>query len=642
MKAILLVLGVLLFAALSYADTEYYYYSDNRQVPLYVDSSKLLILFDDENLQYESFLESYPRIDSLDDGYGQDLFKIAELNTGTNLDEFIDSLLFDGRVSLVNPYFINSRGSSIMVGRTICCKFGENVSYDFIDSLNAEYDVEIDDESEITPKQFLLSVMDNAEHSTLEISNIYYELNETEFSHPNFLGGNEWHSYYIYDHYGDEQWAMGRIFRAYSGSPDSLNHRVYEITDDRDSNIVVAIIDNGVGPHEDILENRLVAGRDFANMDYDPSPCDSADKKGFRLSEHGQSVAGILGASQNRVPDSINNPNTGIYGIAPSCKIMPIKTWNGHWRDVLAGDPRVEDIYNNYPSCRGYYQADEYGKAGAIAYAWTHDADIISMSWGFDDPIDIIKNEVELAAEEGRNGNGCALFASSGNEYGITYYPALYPEVISVTSLHPDDSIWGYCSNSSVDVCAPAGPYGTQDHFIWSDDLMGAAGYNTSDTDYACGSPNDVDYMCQFGGTSSAQPMAAGVAALILAVKPELTRQQLYDIIRNSADTDLYVPITNPPDQRYGYGMVHPMRALLAISRGDADNSHNIDLLDILYLIDYVYNSGPEPTPHPLMGDANGNGSLNLLDMLYLISYLYDNPPGPPPPISFEYGNYEF
>ena len=216
--------------------------------------------------------------------------------------------------------------------------------------------------------------------------------------------------------------------------------------------------------------------------------------------------------------------------------------------------------------------------------------------------------------------------------------------MISVISLHPDDSIWSYCSRSDVDVCAPAGPYLEESNFIWSDDLTDSAGYNTPYQSYSCGEPDDDDYMCKFGGTSSAQPVAAGVAALILAVKPELTRSQLYDVIRNSADNKLYDTIISPPDPKYGYGMVHPMRALLSVCRGDANNDREINLADILYLISFKYGDppGPEPIPHPLMGDAKGDGNVNLLDIVYLISYLYDDPPGPPPPISFNYGEYEF
>jgi subtilisin family serine protease len=642
MKTNISIFGVLLFFAISNADAQYYY-SDNRQIALNVDSSKILILFSEDPFQFDDFIQGYPRIDSVKAAFGQDGFKVTEINSGTNLDQFLDSLLADPRVSLANPYFINSQDSALMVGRTICCKFGDNVSYDFIDSLNNEYDIEIVYENDITPKQFLLSVKDNAEYSTLEIANIYYELEETEFSHPNFLGGLEWHSYFIYDHYWEEQWAMHRIFRAYPGSPDSMNHRVFEITSDRDSNIVVAVLDQGVGPHDDMPSHRLMSGYDFAMMDDDPSPCDYPDLPGLLIGGHGQCVAGILAASQNREPDSIDNPDTGIYGIVPSCKILPVKIGNGFRLDVFPDNPGVDSVWINFPSCRGYYFADAEHLAGAISWAWTHGADIISMSWGGKDPFDVLHFAVQQATSLGRNGKGCGLFASSGNTYPYTYYPALYPEVISVISLHPDDSIWSYCSLSNVDICAPAGPkYLHQSISIWSDDLMGAAGYNTSNIDYGCGDPDDDDYMCKFGGTSSAQPVAAGVAALVLAARPDLTREQLYDVIRNSADNKLYDTITSPPDPKYGYGMVHPMRALLAVSRGDANNDHSIDMLDILYLIDFVYNSGPEPTPHPLMGDANGSGSVNLMDMLYLISYLYDNPPGPPPPISFNYGEYEF
>ncbi len=639
MKMNIMTVSVLALCLFLRANAQYYYHSDASQIPLYVDSSKVLILFDDDwQFNSEEFLTNYQRIDSLNPIHVHDNFIIAEINIATDLDEFIDTLRADYRIALVNPCFVDNGNSSMFIGRTICCKFGEYVSYDFIDSLNAYYDVEIVYENEITPKQFLLSVKDNAEYATLEIANIYYELEETEFSHPNFLGGLEWHSYFIYDHYWEEQWAMHRIFRAYPGSPDSLNHRVFEITSERDSSIVVAVLDQGVGPHEDMPGDRFVNGYDFANMDDDPTPCDLYN---FGNSGHGQCVGGILGASQNRDWGLINDPNTGIYGIAPNCRLISVKMGNGlTW---IVNNPADTFVYTKHPSCRGVPFADAEHLAGAVSWAWTHGADIISMSWGGRPPLDVLHFAIQQAALLGRDGKGCGLFASSGNDSIYTYYPALYPEVISVISLHPDDSIWSYCSRSNVDVCAPAGPKGLSgSHSIWSVDLTDSAGYNTPYHHYGCGDPDDDDYMCKFGGTSSAQPVAAGVAALVLAARPDLTREQLYDVIRNSADNKLYDTITSPPDPKYGYGMVHPMRALLAVCRGDANNDHNIDMLDILYLIDFVYCGGPEPTPHPLMGDANGSGSVNLMDMLYLISYLYDNPTGPPPPISFNYGEYEF
>ncbi|MBN2227074.1 MAG: VCBS repeat-containing protein [candidate division Zixibacteria bacterium] len=66
---------------------------------------------------------------------------------------------------------------------------------------------------------------------------------------------------------------------------------------------------------------------------------------------------------------------------------------------------------------------------------------------------------------------------------------------------------------------------------------------------------------------------------------------------------------------------------------GDASGDDAINLLDILYLIDYVYGNPPGPAPTPIAsGDVNnGDGSINLLDILYLIDYIYGSPQGPAP-----------
>ena len=57
-----------------------------------------------------------------------------------------------------------------------------------------------------------------------------------------------------------------------------------------------------------------------------------------------------------------------------------------------------------------------------------------------------------------------------------------------------------------------------------------------------------------------------------------------------------------------------------------------LNLLDILFVIDYLYNTPPGPAPDPLeAGDVNHDGAINLIDILYLIDYIYSNPPGPEP-----------
>ncbi|MBN2226885.1 MAG: hypothetical protein JW763_05935 [candidate division Zixibacteria bacterium] len=54
----------------------------------------------------------------------------------------------------------------------------------------------------------------------------------------------------------------------------------------------------------------------------------------------------------------------------------------------------------------------------------------------------------------------------------------------------------------------------------------------------------------------------------------------------------------------------------------DVNGDGGTNLLDILFLIDYVYQEGPAPDPLEL-GDINGDSGINLLDILDLIAYIY-------------------
>lgn len=63
---------------------------------------------------------------------------------------------------------------------------------------------------------------------------------------------------------------------------------------------------------------------------------------------------------------------------------------------------------------------------------------------------------------------------------------------------------------------------------------------------------------------------------------------------------------------------------------GDANGMPPINIMDITYLISYLYKGGTPPTPYETCsGDPNCNCSVNIIDVTYLINFLYKG--GPPP-----------
>ncbi len=63
---------------------------------------------------------------------------------------------------------------------------------------------------------------------------------------------------------------------------------------------------------------------------------------------------------------------------------------------------------------------------------------------------------------------------------------------------------------------------------------------------------------------------------------------------------------------------------------GNADGDVTINILDITYLISYLYKDGPSPIPYLLCsGDADCSCTVNILDITYLISFLYKEGPVP-------------
>lgn len=68
---------------------------------------------------------------------------------------------------------------------------------------------------------------------------------------------------------------------------------------------------------------------------------------------------------------------------------------------------------------------------------------------------------------------------------------------------------------------------------------------------------------------------------------------------------------------------------IYSFTRGDCNNDGVINSADAVYLINYLFVSGPAPIPILQVGDVNCDGAVNSADVVYLINYLFVSGPRP-------------
>lgn len=131
-------------------------------------------------------------------------------------------------------------------------------------------------------------------------------------------------------------------------------------------------------------------------------------------------------------------------------------------------------------------------------------------------------------------------------------YPASDTHTIAVGSstdfaFRADHSRYG----DALDFLAPSnGGY----RGITTADRMGEAGYEQG------------DYYLDFGGTSSAAPLAAGVGALMLSIDPDLTPEDLCVLLQETCTkTGDVVYDPNGRNEYYGYGRIDANAAISAV-----------------------------------------------------------------------------
>lgn len=279
--------------------------------------------------------------------------------------------------------------------------------------------------------------------------------------------------------------------------------------------VKIAVIDDGLDTTHEDLEGAVVESYDIESGTSDVSHTTIVD-------HHGTSVTGIIAARAN---------GKGIKGVASGAEIIFLK-----FKEPMSDSETIE-LFN---------KAEEFG------------ADIINCSWGTYNVSDAVKDKIVDLATNGRDGRGVSIvFASGNDDQDMGNDESAIDEVISVGA-SDRDNLRAYYSNfgEHLDIVAPGGYW----LGIATLDASGSSGGAIEDDNYLL-----YDDVNSFIGTSASAPIVSGVIALMLEKNPNLTRVEIENILKNSADKIGTLPYSNGTNIYYGYGKINLSSSMDAI-----------------------------------------------------------------------------
>lgn len=298
------------------------------------------------------------------------------------------------------------------------------------------------------------------------------------------------------DPYYSEQWHLK------SSSNEDVNVVPVWTAAVKGEGVKVVVVDEGVDlGHEDLRQN-VATGQSHDYLGNAP----------LSYAEHGTCVAGLIAARD------LNG--VGLRGVAPRANLRSFNVLqdltSSNEFDAMTRGKDVLAVSNNS-------WGDAYDQTGLLTFA---------------DPLWL--NGVREGATTGRGGKGVVYFWASGNGADPAEGPvddsnfdaqAASRYVIAVGGVGSDGKLVSYAEGgANVLIVAPT--EGDDLVSLVTTDITGSAGYNAgNDTNEH---PNP-DYSSTMSGTSGSTPVAAGVGALVLQVRPELGYRDVRRVLAMSA-----------------------------------------------------------------------------------------------------------
>ncbi|MGH1395845.1 MAG: S8 family serine peptidase [Trichormus sp.] len=434
---------------------------------------------------------------------------------------------FAGRV-LVDP----QSQQPVVYTENLFVKFHNQIEANTCEEVLRRYDLTIKRQLDYARNAYFVSAPANTGLAVFDLAERILNEESVELCHPELV--REFRQRQVFP----QQWHLkettinGKVINAHANVEAAWKFS-------EGAGTTIAIIDDGVDiDHEEFRSSgKIVAPRDVTRKTDNPRPGNS--------DHHGTACAGV----------ACGNGNFGASGVAPKAKLMPIR----------------------FVSALGSQE-----EADAFVWAAQNGADIISCSWGPPDGIwwepndpghqqkvplpDSTRLAMEYAFNQGRNGKGCVILfaAGNGNESVDNDGYASYPKVIAVAACNDFGTRSAYSDFGNAVWCAfPSNNgYSSQTSGIWTSDRTGLVGYNSGNLRLGDQLGN---YTNSFGGTSSACPGVAGVAALIISRNPNLRWDEVKDIIKRSCDRIDEANGNYNADGRspfYGYGRVNALKAV--------------------------------------------------------------------------------